>query len=135
VDLGNNGTIDYWQGGALDKAILIIPGFDPLDTDTTSRFLALMYRIAPSLISEGYDIAIGNYAYPWKSLDDLTLQVQAWVTDAWARNWTLNPDTRIQVAGVSQGGVLLRKALRTYFIRDFLSSPSPCPSPCPSSFS
>ena len=47
-------VLDYWQSGALDKPLLVITGFDPLNEDTTANYLMLMGDVVRTLNAEGY---------------------------------------------------------------------------------
>lgn len=101
-------VLDYWQSGALDKPLLVITGFDPLNEDTTANYLMLMGDLVRTLNAEGYDVIIGKHGDGNQRLGWFRGEVAAWVDDIVAR---MPVGSKVQVAGISQGGVVLRDTL------------------------
>lgn len=101
-------VLDYWQSGPLDKPLLIITGFDPLNTDSTANYLMLMGDVVRTLRDEGYDVIIGKHGDGNQRLGWFRGEVAAWVDDVLAR---MPVGSKVQVAGISQGGVVLRDTL------------------------
>lgn len=99
--------LDYWMSGSWsDKTVVFITGFDPLNEDSTASYLVLMGDLARQLLAEGYDIAIGKFGDGNKRLNSLTYEVGLWVNDAYNRQ-----GSKVQVGGISMGGILLRDAI------------------------
>lgn len=101
-------VLDYWVSGAFDKPLVIITGFDPLNEDSTANYLMLMGDLVRTLRNEGFDIAIGKYGDGNQRLGWFRGEAAAWIEDAAAR---LPAGGRVQVAGISQGGIVLRDTL------------------------
>ncbi len=101
-------VLDYWVSGAFDKPLVIITGFDPLNEDSTASYLMLMGEMVRTLQSEGYDIAIGKHGDGNQRLGWFRGEVAAWIDDAANR---LPAGGKVQVAGISQGGIVLRDTL------------------------
>jgi len=101
-------VLDYWQSGPLDKPLLIITGFDPLNTDSTANYLMLMGDVVRSLRAEGFDVIIGKHGDGNQRLGWFRGEVSAWVDDVLSR---MPAGSKVQVAGISQGGVVLRDTL------------------------
>lgn len=99
--------LDYWQGGgAIDKTLLIVTGFDPLNESSTAQYLVLMGDLARAALAEGRDIAIGKFGDGNQRLSWYDGEVGAWAADAYARSG----NRKVQVAGVSMGGAVTRRA-------------------------
>jgi len=114
---GNQSKLDYYSsGGPIDKPIVILTGFDPLNEDSTAAYLVLMGGLARPLIAEGFEFAIGKHAHGghsdgmWAFSDEAGI----WIDDAYTRN-TNNVTQKVQAAGVSQGGVVLRGTLASNY--------------------
>ena len=103
--------LDYWTSGPLDKPILIITGFDPLNEDSTASYLALMTGLVRPLMAEGFDVGIGKFAYGNLNLTWFRDETGRWINDAYARSG----NHKVQVAGVSMGGIVLRHTLATNY--------------------
>jgi hypothetical protein len=101
-------VLDYWQSGPLDKPLLIITGFDPLNTDSTANYLMLMGDVVRTLRAEGFDVIIGKHGDGNQRLGWFRGEVSAWVDDVLSR---MPAGSKVQVAGISQGGVVLRDTL------------------------
>jgi hypothetical protein len=101
-------VLDYWVSGAFDKPLLIVTGFDPLNEDSTANYLMLMGDVVRTLHNEGYDIAIGKHGDGNQRLGWFRGEVAAWIDDAVAQ---LPAGSKVQVAGISQGGIVLRDTL------------------------
>ncbi len=101
-------TLVYYQGGdAIDKPLVVIPGFDPLDEVNTAENLILLGDLAAQLLSEGYDIAIGEVGNPNLRAGWYVYEAGTWVNDAYQRNG-YQP---VLAAGPSMGGAILRNGL------------------------
>ncbi len=101
-------VLDYWQSGPLDKPLLIVTGFDPLNTDSTANYLMLMGDVVRTLRDEGFDVIIGKHGDGNQRLGWFRGEVSAWVDDVLSR---MPAGSKVQVAGISQGGVVLRDTL------------------------
>jgi hypothetical protein len=101
-------VLDYWQSGPLDKPLLIITGFDPLNEDSTANYLMLMGDLMRTLHEEGYDVIIGKHGDGNQRLGWFRGEVAAWVDDVLSR---MPAGSKVQVAGISQGGIVLRDTL------------------------
>ena len=101
-------VLDYWQSGPLDKPLLIVTGFDPLNTDSTANYLMLMGDVVRTLRAEGFDVIIGKHGDGNQRLGWFRGEVSAWVDDVLGR---MPAGSKVQVAGISQGGVVLRDTL------------------------
>jgi len=99
--------LDYWSSGSIDKPILIVTGFDPLNESSTAEYLVLMGDIARTALAEGRDVAIGKFGDGNRRLSWYHDEVGRWVSDAYTRAG----NKKIQVAGVSMGGVVTRGAI------------------------
>jgi hypothetical protein len=101
-------VLDYWQSGALDKPLLIVTGFDPLNSDSTANYYMLMGDLVRTLNAEGYDVIIGKHGDGNQRLGWFRGEVAAWVDDILGR---MPAGSKVQVAGISQGGIVLRDTL------------------------
>ncbi len=102
------GVLDYWQSGALDKPVLIVTGFDPLNEDNTANYLMLMGDLVRTLHDEGFDVIIGKHGDGNQRLGWFRYEVGAWIDDVIGR---MPAGSKLQVAGISQGGIVLRDTL------------------------
>lgn len=106
---GVTGTskLDYWQsGGSYDKTTVIVTGFDPLNTSSTAQYLVLLGDLAKTMLAEGRDIAIGKFADGNQRLTSFPGEIGTWVGDAYGKQ-----NGKVQLAGISMGGVLVRAAV------------------------
>ncbi|HTM19364.1 MAG TPA: hypothetical protein VL172_02615 [Kofleriaceae bacterium] len=99
--------LDYWDSGSFDKPVLILTGFDPLNESSTAEYLVLMGDLARTALAEGRDIAIGKYGDGNRRISWFHDEVGRWTDAAYVRNGS----RKIQLAGVSMGGVLARGAI------------------------
>ena len=107
-NLPRRSVLDYWQSGPLDKPLLIVTGFDPLNTDSTANYLMLMGDVVRTLRAEGFDVIIGKHGDGNQRLGWFRGEVAAWVDDVLSR---MPVGSKVQVAGISQGGIVLRDTL------------------------
>jgi hypothetical protein len=99
--------LDYWRSGSsYDKTTVLVTGFDPLNTSSTAQYLVLLGDLARTMLAEGRDLAIGKFADGNQRLTSFPAEVGTWVSDAYSRQ-----GSKVQVAGVSMGGVLVRAAV------------------------
>jgi hypothetical protein len=98
--------LDYWDSGSFDKPVVMITGFDPLNESSTAEYLVLMGDVARTAFAEGRDIAIGKFGDGNRRISWYHDEVGRWVDAAYRR-----AGHKVQVAGVSMGGVVLRGAI------------------------
>lgn len=109
---------DWYRGSddVRDKVLLVVPGIDALNSDSSVIYYDLLNKsgLLGRFLNEGWDVVIGDYADGNRKLEFLAAEVDGWIRDVNAET-DLSPLTGkrylMQVAGVSQGGVLLRQAI------------------------
>jgi hypothetical protein len=108
----------FWNSGdAYDRVLLIVPGFDALNEDTSADLMAKYLPILLELMTRGYDVAIGDYGDGNQFLDTLEYEVGNWISWASYQQEMATAagsgvvDKRIVLTGVSQGGAVVMHTL------------------------
>lgn len=109
---------DWYRGADAkkDKVMLVVPGIDSLNSDTSVIYYDLLNKtgLLGRLLNEGWDVVIADYSDGHRELKDLTTEVGTWIRKV-SGETDIDPATgkpyKIHVAGVSQGGVLVRYAI------------------------
>lgn len=100
--------LDYWSAsGAVADTTLLVTGFDPLNESSTAEYMVLLGDLARQLLAEGRTIAIGKFGDGNQRLPSFNDEVGRWVNDAYGRQG----NRRLQLAGVSMGGVVVRSTI------------------------
>ncbi|MDD5765156.1 MAG: hypothetical protein PHW79_02720 [Candidatus Marinimicrobia bacterium] len=103
-------AVYYSPDNVLDKPLLIVEGFDPLNENYPSYYLDLVKPlIYEDLDDYGYDFFFLNFADGGKDMRDnanVVLQALEKISSLYS-----NPDQKICIAGLSMGGVIARYAL------------------------
>ena len=117
------GYLHYYQAQTatnnlvIDKPILIVTGFDPLDETSTAYYLLAMSPLVAPLMAAGYDIVLGELGDKFQPMQNMQWETMLWINDAYTRNTT--SDKRIDLVGISMGGVLVRQVLTPGIFGDF----------------
>ncbi len=114
--------LEVWQGGESlgDRIVLVVPGIDALNEDGPARYFKLLnatpqafedgeQRLLSRLLAAGYDVMIGDWGDGRRTMEQLDVEVADWIRTA--STLSTRPDRRIQVVGISQGGLNVRSAL------------------------
>jgi pimeloyl-ACP methyl ester carboxylesterase len=114
--------LEVWQSGPFDKPLLIVPGYDayPFIENNEDHAGSILYglraALRPLMDLQGYDIVVGDWGDGNRTISQLSdSDVTSWVDWTYAafrnQGGRADNDYRVQMAGLSMGGVISRRYL------------------------